>query len=165
MNTTRAALAAKSPRDFALGIIEQARRYFEADGELLPVSFVVTSDDVFVCPLVGCDKEALRTLQQKAIDRLAAVAHVHVTEAWVIREDPTAPYEDFSAPFAEHPRRREIIHVALETREGETCLWEIPILRDADGRATLGETRELDETVSGRMTGYFPATRRAEVSA
>lgn len=147
-------------REIVRAITELARKNFESEGELMPVSFFLAADGkAFVMPAGRMNKDELRVCQERMIERLSAVAFVHVTEAWIVRSDPNALFEDLSGPLAEHPKREEIIQATFETRDGESGCFEIPIQRDSVGHATLGPTEEVEATLTGRMTGYFPRTR------
>lgn len=163
----------EAARNFALTIVDGARQNFEQSGQVRAFSFTLaqrnpctheplTEPEVAALPLqqvLNFDRDLTRELQQLFVDRCDAVAHVFVFEAYVINLDSSKPYED-----ARNLPRHEAIRVQLEHKDGSIA-WQIPIMRDAEGHGTLGETLELtDEKAIGRMTGYL-RPRRTEVEA
>lgn len=153
--------------------VEGARRNFLNDGEVVPVSFLLAQRD----PRTGCslpepsiiaiplghlmsDKDAVREVQQRLCDEADALAHIFVSEGWMVTMDEDKPYEDpyEHGALENHPQRVECVIVCLEHSEGH-ALWRMPIERDGDN-ATLGATVETtDGENHGRMSGYIKTAR------
>lgn len=151
-------------------VVSGAIHNFATDGEVRPVSFVMGTKDprtgrtlpkptLALVPLtaVAHSKDAMRALQQRACDQMDAVAHIYVTEGWVVvaKEDATYldPYEGRES-LEQHPDRVEVVLIVLEHKDGG-AMWRLPILRDGP-KPTLGPLQE-DMAVAatiGRMTGY-----------
>lgn len=162
-------------------ILPGARANFALHGQVDPASFVLAQHDpltgqrlpnpqLTMIPLAkfAHDKDVLRAAQGAACKQLGALAHVYLTEGWMVEMDSDVPFEDpyagGTASLADHPRRVEVICASLEHRDGSVS-WSIPILRDGD-KADLGETREHPGSWSGRMSGYVQQPgRRTEAEA
>lgn len=162
-------------------IVAGARLNFEVSGEVHPMSFILArlnpdtgerlDRPAFLMVPLGDhmdDKDRVRGIQQELCDRFDALAHVFVSESWIVNIDPAhvaEPELDAIASLAEHPKRKEAITVSLEHEDGRVATWLVPITRDKDGAPVLGETEESDAPWDGRMSGYLKAVRDRKVQA
>lgn len=152
-------------------VVSGAIQSFENDGQVYPVSFVLGTRDprtgrllpkpalaiVSLAEAHAHGKDAVRAMQQEVCDRMGALAHIYVTEGWVVCLKEDAPYEDpyeGRESLEQHPDRVEVILIMLEHKDGD-AMWRLPILRDGP-KSTLGPLQEdtLAGRNMGRMTGY-----------
>jgi hypothetical protein len=169
-------------------VIEQAKYAYdlivgelESSGSMLPRAVIVGEKDlaIVVSPFVGSSEEEVDReknnfsiyVKVRAIaDRAEEV--MYLSEAWIVTFDPsdTEGYAQFLEwrkthwSFSEHPDRKEVATIHIETREG-MLLASFEQRRESAERSTLVPFEEGNKTwtpagaerkFTGRMSAFLP---------
>jgi hypothetical protein len=135
---------------------------FAADGRVDPQTFILARRDpeghplprVTVLPVLiqTSSAERERSVQQHLVDTCHAAAIVLIHECWTTKlTDPPTP-------------REENVVLLLEHENGGACSWAMRIDRSGDAPRLLDPVKAVSEGF-GRLTGYFPKTRRTQLEA
>lgn len=163
-----------------------AKMHFKTCGEVAPVMLVIGTnpecDDMSLLHVVPL-AEFLRNEQRKdlaavvipqVLKKMGAYALIKVIETWLVdtRDQKEVPFDEamkqaeelkekYGGSLENVPGRREAISVMFES-QFESWMHTIEIIRDKDGKGTLGkEDRLVDDVKSssaGRMVGWLDAS-------
>jgi hypothetical protein len=135
-------------------IIEQTRKNYEEEGELMPMFFLCKGKEITCCaaPFQNDQEKAyaLNAVKQMA-RRMKADWCFHVTEAWMLKQDKKDG-ELYKGRVSEHPDKVEVVMFSLQVRGGEklTAIAETTLL--SSGKKTFGEVKLEKSDMQGRFT-------------
>ncbi len=128
--------------------LEGAQHGFDEDGEVRPYVFVLatktpkgepTETMMIVASPDGFDHPSFVPILKKLAVEPAARGVIFVAEAWTLK--PGAPRGNYDR-LADHPDRVEALIVTVERVDKMSESYLAPILREPDGKATLGAFRK-----------------------
>ena len=160
---------------FAEAMMTSMREYFEKDGRLDPVAFVLATRDYntrkvlpepepMIVPLQfrnQKDKDKAADKIRKIAKRTSAVGVLCGFETWILSSDNTQELERaVKEGLSANPNRSEVLYVMMEHRSGE-FVWVCDIKRDEAGKPSLGQfRREEGMNLGGRFENLLPQTTR-----
>lgn len=147
-------------REFIASASESIEAVFDHSGEIEPVWHCVKADGTEFLVRPPCvDKDLAVTLLRSAFRMMEVRRCLFISEAWTAQGD-RSEVERWIAngrSLSEHPDREEIVMFSGED-ECMSLSAHRRILRPANGKASLGPLRFLDDiTISeGRLVGMLP---------
>jgi len=146
-------------------VIKIADLHMRTDGYVAPVTMFQTTRNADTgVPENGClmmpwseigNKDQVRFVQERIIDRTRASLVLNVVESWGVKDLNLANGEDMPRP-SKHPNRIEMVVIHAESREGETITVFLPILREGDSaRLDIENQERANGGIVGRFGGYF----------
>ena len=159
MTTEKEKLQKESLKDFLTDMAGAIAKTYEAQGFFSPMWIVQSKGNpihVFVTPW-GNDQEKRASVEfvKNKMTELRAIRHVHIGEVWmlVVPKDEGIPESiRLGARVSSHPKRVEAIMALAEDIYGNYMQIHYPIIRDKDGKGTLGEAEPMD---CGTPEGLF----------
>lgn len=141
----------------------EARRQFVEAGTHVELVFLFRADGQggLATPPAGMPKEQFAGALRNAVKEHDLYGVLHVAEAWTYL--PARPGDhtyrqitegEMSVSDLQAQDRTEALVVHLQSRDGVQRLWIHPITR-AESGATLGDAREFDQRLSGRLGNLF----------
>jgi hypothetical protein len=164
-----------NPIQFAEAMMTVMRSYFEKDGHLDPVAFVLATKDYktnaalpepepLIIPLHfrnQKDKDDAADLIREVARRTDAVGVLCAFETWILKgEDSEKLKRAARNGLKDHPDRTEVIFVMMEHHRGD-FVWVCDIKRNDEGEASLGQFKLEDGmNLGGRFANLLPQTKR-----
>lgn len=141
-----------------------ATKMFEDTGEVMPI-FILENKDGWLLPIItpfegDGSKETVAKLVKEKSTNIDAQHIGFMCEAWVIEakegrlsEDELDGLKNGSLTPSEHPDRREVVHIVVESKDGSFVGGQFYILRPEVGKPRLSPFKKMPD--GGKFTGRF----------
>lgn len=138
--------------DTAKHLLEHVSKFaieqFDDAGSFTTMWFIVDGDGKMVpvvSPMLNSgDAPSLRLLIKNMLKEYHALRYAMVSEAWMVRSGDDATINVHTVA-SEHPKRREVITIAIEDHNGQYIFAMHDILRKDGEKPTLGPLQIMSE--------------------
>jgi hypothetical protein len=134
------------------GVRGAVEKMFAELGEVRPLFFLETQEGELIVIPASWGNRAEKQVIVLAVQEICRIKKVRraviVTEGWMVARPAGHPTEDLTP--SEEPDRQEVLWIVAQTNvEGERGAgWLRHIVRDAGGKPSLAEAREMDTSTT-----------------
>jgi len=145
---------------YAESLHQKAKWMFLKDGTHVELMFIFKSSGECFLLLVKGDRDQFVIHLRDLIKRYAVIGIVHIAEAWMRigghgdHITTQLIYGEMAVSDLLPADRSEALLVGIHSNDGQVVTWVEPIIRDANGKPTLGKAFNLTD-MAGRYGMLF----------